>query len=254
MRKKLLAILIMIVMAVGCMTPAIVSADTYIKSGYACKAGSNIYFAFSSTKKSTPIYKFNVKTGKRTKVYPVNRSSLKEFKNLNVLGKYLYCSARPVSSLTCTYIYRINIKTGKAKRLARGTNPTVVNGKIVFEGVKSQKINDNLSVRYVPSGKSYEIEPEGGKKKPVSHVEVLAEASCRGTKIASGKYQFYISKDGKKIYRLNGKKKKQICKAKKITGFRVLGGYLVVKTTKNGKNYAYCVKNNGSKSMRMLKW
>ena len=254
MRKKILAILIIAILAMSSLAPAIVSADTYVKSGYACKSGSNIYFAFTSTKKSTPIYKFNVKTGQRTKVFPKGQSSLKVFKNLNVLGKYVYCSARPASSLTCTYIYRINTKTGKTKKLARGTNPTVVNGKIVFWGVKSQKVNDNLNVTYVPSGKVYEIEPEGGKKKPVTHTGVEFETTCKGTKIAYGKYKYYISKDRKKIFRTGGKGKKQICKAKKITGFRVLGGYLVVKTTKNGKNYAYCVKNNGSTSMRMLKW
>ena len=253
MFKKFLASLIIMVLAMGCLAPAIVSADTYVQSGYACKEGNNIYFAFASTKKSTPIYKFNVKTGKRTKVYPTKGSSLKEFKHLNVHGKYIYCAARPAKSLSCTYIYRINTKTGDAKKLARGTKPTLVNGKIVFESMKAQKVNDNITLTYVPSGKNYEIEPEGGKKKPVSHTEINAETSCRGTKITSGKYKFYISKDGKKIYRTGGKKK-QICKASKITGFRVLDGYLIVKTTKKGKNYAYCVKNNGSKSMKMLKW
>ena len=253
MRKKLLASLIIMVLAMGCLAPAMVSADTYVRSGYACKSGSNVYFAFTSTKKSTPIYKFNVKTGKRVKVV-IKRANLKEFKHLSVSGKYLYCSARPAKVIGCTYIYRINLKTGSARRLAKGTKPTLVGDKIVFEGVKAQKVNDNFSYTYVPSGKDYMIPQEGGKKQPVNHVEVSAETSCRGTQIASGKYKFYISKDGKKIYRKNGSKKKQICKAKKITGFRVLGGYLVVKTTKNGKNYAYCVKSNGKKSMKMLKW
>lgn len=241
-------------LAVSLMAPAMVSADTYVKSGYACKAKNNVYFAFTSTKKSTPIYKFNVKTGQRTKVFPKGKSSLKEFKHLNVLGKYIYCAARPARSLSCSFIYRINAKTGRARKLARGTKPTIVNGKIVFEGMKSQKVHDNLNVTYVPSGKDYEMEPEGGKKKPVNHTAIIAETSSRGTKIASGKYKYYISKDGKKIFRTGGKGKKQICKAKKITGFRVLGGYLVVKTSKNGKNYAYCVKNNGSTSVRILKW
>ena len=254
MRKKLLASLIMMVLAVSLMAPAMVSADTYVKSGYACKAKNNVYFAFASTKKSTPIYKFNVKTGKRTKVYPRGRAKLREFKNLSVLGKYIYCSARPANSVTCTYIYRINTKSGKAKRLARGTKPTLVGDKIVYEGVKSQRVNDGLSVTYVPSGKSYMIPQEGGKKPPANHSEVSVETSCRGTKIASGKYKFYIAKDGKKIYRTGGKGKILVCKARKITGFRVLSGYLVVKTTKNGRNYAYCVKKDGSKSMKMLRW
>ena len=253
MRKKLLASLIIMVLAIGCMAPAMVSADTYVRSGYACKSGNNVYFAFTSSKKATPIYKFNVKTGKRVQV-AIKRTKLKEFKHLSVSGKYLYCSARPAKSLGCTYIYRINLKTGSARKLAKGTKPTLLGDKIVFEGVKAQKVNDNLNYTYVPSGKDYMIPQEGGRKQPVSHVELSAETSCRGTKIASGKYKYYISKDGKKIYRKNGKSKKLVCKAKKITGFRVLGGYLVVKTTKKGKNYAYCVKSNGSKSMKMLKW
>ena len=254
MRKKILAILIVAILAMSSLAPAIVSADTYVKSGYACKKGSNIYFAFTSTKKSTPIYKFNVKTGQRTKVFPKGKSSLKEFKHLNVLGKYIICAVRPASSLSCSYIYRINAKTGKAKKLRKGTKPTIVNGKIVFEGVQKQKVNDNLSFTYVPSGESFEIPPKGGKKKKVNHTAISVEATCRGQKITSGRYTYYISKDGKKIFRTGGKGKKQICKAKKITGFRVLSGYLIVKTTKNGRNYAYCVKNNGSTSVRILKW
>ena len=123
----------------------------------------------------------------------------------------------------------------------------------MFEGMKSQKVHDNLNVTYVPSGKDYEMEPEGGKKKPVNHTAISVEATCRGQKITSGRYTYYISKDGKKIFRTGGKGKKQICKAKKITGFRALSGYLIVKTSKNGKNYAYCVKNNGSTSVRILK-
>ncbi|MCR5430833.1 MAG: hypothetical protein K6E58_06355 [Eubacterium sp.] len=254
MRKKLIASLIIMVMALGCIAPAIVSADTYTKSGYACKEGNNIYFAFASTKKSTPIYRFNVLTGKRTKVYPKSGSNLREFKNLNALGKYIYCAARPANSLTCCYIYRINTKNGKAKKIARGVKPTLIGGKIVYESMKSTKVKDNLSFTYIPSGQDYEIEKDGGKKKPANHVAVNVETSCRGTKIAYGKYSFYISKDGKKIYRNNGSKRKLICKAKKITGFRVLDGYLIVKTTKNGKNYAYCVKNNGSQSTKILRW
>ena len=253
MRKKLLASLIIMVLAIGCMAPAMVSADTYVRSGFACKKGSNVYFAFTSTKKSTPIYKFNTKTGKTVKV-AIKRVKLKEFKHLSTNGKYLFCAARPARSLSCTYIYRINLKTGSTKKLAKGTKPTLVGDKIVFEGIKAQKVNDNLSYTYVPSGKDYMIPQEGGRKQPVSHVELSAETSCRGTKIASGKYKYYISKDGKKIYRKNGKNKKLVCKAKKITGFRVLGGYLVVKTTKKGRNYAYCVKSNGSKSTKMLRW
>ena len=252
MRKKIVASLIIMVLAIGCIAPAIVSADTYVRSGYACKKGSNVYFAFTSTKKSTPIYKFNTKSGKTVKV--AIKKNLKEFKHLSTNGKYLFCSARPVKSLSCTYIYRINLKTGSTKRLAKGTKPTLLGDKIVFEGIKAQKVNDNLNYTYVPSGKDYMISQEGGVKQPVNHTELSAETSSRGTKIASGKYKYYISKDGKKIYRKTGKQRKLVCKAKKITGFRVLGGYLVVKTTKKGKNYPYCVKSNGSKSMRMLKW
>ena len=253
MRKKLLTSLIIMVLAFSCMAPTMVSADTYVRSGYACKSGKNIYFAFTSTKKSTPIYKFNVKTGKRVKV-AIKRVKLKEFKHLSTDGKYLYCSARPAKSLGCTYIYRINLKTGSTKRLAKGIKPTLVGNKIIFEGVKTQKVNDDLRYTYVPSGKDYQIPQEGGRRQPVNHTELTTETSCRGSKIAYGKYKYYISKDGKKIFRKKGKQKQLVCKAKKITGFRVLGGYLVVKTTKKGKNYAYCVKSNGSKSMKMLKW
>lgn len=252
MRKKFLASLIVMVMAVCMMAPAVVSADTYVKSGYACKKGNNIYFAFTSTKKSTPIYKFNVKSGKTVKVSI--KKNLKNFKNLSVQGKYLYCSARPAKSLSCTYIYRINLKTSSVKKLCRGTRPTVVGDKVVFEGVKSQKVNDNLTVTYVPSGKSYAIPQDGGKKQPVNHSEVSAETSCKGTRIASGKTKFYIAKDRKKLYRKNGKTKTVICKAKKINSFRVLGGYLVVKTSKGGKSYAYCVKSDGSFKKKMLSW
>ena len=124
----------------------------------------------------------------------------------------------------------------------------------MFEGMKAQRVNDNLNITYVPSGKDYSADLNCRKKQPVNHTAIKAETSCRGTKIAYGSYKYYISKDGKKIFRQNGKSKKQICKAKKITGFRVLGGYLVVKTTKKGKNYAYCVKSNGSSSVRILKW
>ncbi len=240
-------------LAFSCMTPVLVNADTYVRSGYACKSGKNIYFAFTSTKKSTPIYKFNVKTGERVKV-GIKRNSLKEFKHLSVSGKYLYCAARPAKSLSCTYIYRINLKTGNTKKLAKGTKPTLVGDKIVFEGIKAQKVNDNLNYTYVPSGKDYQIPQEGGKKQPANHMEVITETSCRDKKIAFGKYKYYITKDGKKIYRKSGKQKQLVCKAKKITGFRVLGGYLVVKTTKKGKNYAYCVKSNGSESIKMLRW
>ena len=253
MRKKILASLIIMVLAIGCMAPAIVSADMYTKSGFACKKGSNIYFAFTSTRKNTPIYCYNVKTGRTVKV-AIKKAKIKEFKGLSVSGKYLYCSARPVKSLTCRYIYRINLKKGTAKQLCKGTNPTLVGNRIVYEGMKSQRINDNLNVTYVPSGKDYSADLNCRKKQPVNHTAIKAETSCRGTKIASGSYKYYISKDGKKIFRQNGKSKKQICKAKKITGFRVLGGYLVVKTTKKGKNYAYCVKSNGSSSVRILKW
>lgn len=242
------------VMAISILAPSIVSADTYTKSGYACKEGNNIYFAFTSTKKSTPIYKFNVKTRKRTKVYPKNRSALNKFENLNVLGKYIYCAARPVNSLTCSYIYRINTKNGKAKRLARGVKPTLVGDKIIYESMKSQKVNYNPLLQYVPSGKTYMIEKNGTNKQPSNHEDVSVESQCSGENIASGKYQFYISKDGKRIYRKKGAKKKTIFKAKKITGFRALSGYLVVKTLKGRKNCAYCVKNNGKIKMKMLTW
>ena len=120
--------------------------------------------------------------------------------------------------------------------------------------MKSTKVRDNLSFTYVPSGQTYEIEKDGGKPKHANHVELNVETSRRGAKIAYGKYQFYITKDGKKIYRKNGAKKKLVCKARKITGFRALDGYLIVKTKNNGKNYAYCVKNNGSKSTKILSW
>ena len=252
MRKKLLASLIIMVLAISMLAPSAVSADTYIKSGYACKNGNNIYFSFASTKKSTPIYKFDVKTGKKTRISLKNASGLSEFKNLNIEGKYIYCSAK---TLTCTYICKINTKTGYLKRIARGTKPTLFNGKIVYESMKSQKVRDNnLSITYYPSGADYAMETDGTKSKPVKHVGINAETSVRNSKIGYGKYYYYISNNGKRIYRKNGAKKKLICKAKKITGFRVLDGYLVVKTTKNGKNYAYCVKNNGTKSMKMLKW
>ena len=254
MRKKLIANLIIMVMALGCMAPTIVGADTYTKSGFACKKGNNIYFAFTSTKKSTPIYKYNVQTRRRTKVFPRRGNSIKEFKNLNIMGKYLYCAARPAKSLSCRYIYKVNVKKGTAKKLAKGTNPTIVDGRIVFEAMKPQRINDNLSMTYVPSGKDYSSDLNCKKKKPVNHTAINAETKTRGDKIAYGKYKFYITSDGKNIYRQNGKSIKQICKAKKITGFRVLSGYLIVKTTKNGRNYAYCVKNNGSSSVRILTW
>ncbi len=254
MRKKILASLIIMVLAMASFVPATVSANTYVKSGYACRSGSNIYFAFASARKNTPIYKFNVKTGRRTRIYPKGQTSLSKFENINVLGKYIYCSARPINSLGCSYIYKINIKTSKARRLAKGTKPTLFGDKIVFEGVKAQKVNDNLALTYVPSGQSYAIPQSGGKKQPVNHNELSVETACRGKKIAYGKYRFYISKNGKKIFRKNGSKKKQICRAKKIIGFRVLDGYLIVKTKKGRNNYAYCVKNNGSKSMKILKW
>ncbi len=237
-----------------------VKADTYAESGFACREKNSIYFAFASKNKSTAIYRFDVKTGRRVKVFPTKRSTLTEFKNLNILGNYIYCSARVKTVLNDTNIYKINIKTGKAKWLARGVKPTIVNGKIVYEGTKSTKVNDNLTYTYVPSGKKYAIETDGGKKKHVSHNNVSLEASCRGTKIVSGKYSYFISKNSKKLYRKYGSNKaKAICKARKISGFRVLGGYIVVKTTKNGKNYAYCVKSsgkliNGKKSLKMLTW
>ncbi len=99
-----------------------VSADTYVQSGYACKRGNNVFFAFpaTKTKNATPIYKFNINTAKRTKIYPKGKSELKEFKNINALGKYVYCSARRGNSLTCSYVYRINTKNGKIKKLAKG--------------------------------------------------------------------------------------------------------------------------------------
>lgn len=254
MCKKILVGLIVMIMAVGVLAPTAVSAATYTKSGFACKRKNNIYFAFTSTKKSTPIYKFNVKTGKRTKVFPRRGNAIKEFKSLNIVGKNLYCAARPAKSLSCRYIYKINVKKGTAKQLAKGTNPTIVNKRIVFEGMKSQRINDNLNVTYVPSGKDYSADMNCKKKKLVSHNAVNAETSCRGTKIGYGKYKFYITDDGKKIFRQNGKSKRQICRARKITGFRVLSGYLIVKTTNKGHNYAYCVRNDGSSSVRILKW
>lgn len=253
MRKKLLASIIMMALAVSMLAPSVVSADTYVKSGFACRNGNNVYFSFAATKtkKATPIYKFDVRTGRRTKINLKNASGLSEFKNLNVYGKYIYCSAK---TLTCTYVCKINTKTGSLKKLVRGTKPTLVNGKIVYESMKSQKIKDNLTVTYYPSGADYAMETDGTKNKPVNHVGINAETTVRNNKIAYGKYYFYISSDGKRIYRKNGAKQKLICKARKITGFRVLNGYLVVKTTKNGRNYAYCVKNNGSKSMKMLRW
>lgn len=242
------------VMAMGALAPSVVSADKYTKSGFACKKGSNIYFAFTSSKKSTPIYKYNVKTRRRTRVFPRRGNSIKEFKNLNIMGKYIYCAARPAKSLSCRYIYKINVKNGTAKKLAKGTNPTIVGGRIVYEGMKAQRVNDNLNITYVPSGKDYSADMNCRRKKPVSHKAVNAETSCRDTKIGYGKYKYFITGDGKKIYRQRGKSKKQICKARKITGFRVLSGYLIVKTTKNGRNYAYCVKNDGSSSVKILRW
>ena len=238
-----------------------VKADVYVESGFACKSGSGIYFAFTSKNKSTPIYKFDIKTGKRSKVFPIKKSTLTDFKNLNVLNGNIYCSASQKNVLNDTNIYKINIKTGKAKWLARGIKPTIVNGKIVYESVKTAKVNDGLTFTFVPSGKKCAIDTDGSKKKNVDHESVSVEETCSSKKIASGKYTFYISKDNKKLYRktAGAKKAKSIFKTKKITGFRVLGSYLVVKTSKGGSNQAYCIKAsgktiNGKKSVKILTW
>ena len=254
MARKILVSLLIAIIVIGSITPRSVSAAVYAESGFACRSGKNIYYAFTSKSKSTPIYCFNVKTGLRTKIYPRSRVSLKDFKNLNVLNGYIYCSARPLKSLKTTNIYRIKIKTGKVKLLIKGgVNPTIVGDKIVYDGTREKKVKANFGVEYVPSGKKFIAEQDGTKKKTVGYEGISQEAKCRGTKIAYGKYKFYISKDGKRIYRIGGKKK-TICRAKKIVGFRVLKGYLIVKTTKRGKNYAYCVKNNGKQSTRILTW
>ena len=256
MFKKIATFLIIVVMAVGTMVPQSVSANTYARSGYACKSGNYIYFAFSSSKKSTPIYKFNVDTGRRTTVFPRKASSLKEFRHLNVSGKYLYVACRKTKFLNCSHIYRINVNNGKAKFLVKGMKPTLIGDKLVYDGIQSVKVNDNSFTALRPSGKQYMIDKDSPKKKakPVNHDFRDVETSCKGERIAYGKYQYYISSNGKKVYRVNGSKKKTIFKAKKITSFRALSGYLVVKTKKGKNNVAYCVKNNGSSKKKMLTW
>ena len=243
------------VLAFASFTPQVVNADTYTRSGYACMSGNNIYFAFSSTKKSTPIYKFNVKTNKRKKVYPKKSSKLKEFKNLNVLGKYIYCACRKKNDLNCRHIYRINTKNGKIKHLAKGVNPTLVGDRIVFDGTKSVKVRDNFTTMYMPSGEQFMIDKDGkSKQQPVKQEFRDNETACRGLKIATGQATFHIAKNGKKLYRTEGERKQAIFKAKKITSFRALDGYIVVKTSKGKKNYAYCVAEDGSSKKKMLTW
>ena len=122
MRKKILAILIVAILAMSSLAPAIVSADTYVKSGYACKSGSNIYFAFTSSKKSTPIYKFNVKTGQRTKVYPKGQSSLKVFKNLNVLGNMFIARRVQLAALLVLISIGLILRLARLRNLKRARN------------------------------------------------------------------------------------------------------------------------------------
>ncbi len=241
-------------MAIVTLAPATVSADARVASGYACKSGNYVYYSFTSSKKSTAIYRINIKNYKKSKVFPKKKSKLKAFTNLNVKGKFIYCACRTGNSLNSCRIYRINMSNGKTKKLAYGLNPTLVGNNIVFDGTKSVKVNDSAFKTYVPTGRQYAIDKKGGKKKKANIDFKSVETTCRGTKISSGKYSYYITSDGKKIYRQRGNKTYKVCKAKKITGFRVLKGYLVVKTKKGKKNNAYLVKNNGSKSVKLLSW
>ncbi len=254
MFKRLISKLLIITIVVASMLPQAVDAKTHYSSGFAARSKSYVYFAFSSSKKATGIYRINVNNGQRDKIYPRAKSKLKAFENLNVEGKYIYCACRKSNTLNCAHIYRINIQSGRAKFIAKGANPVVIGGNMYYDGTKTYRVADNVLTTGAPTGRQYYMDKDGGKRKKTNFSFASLETSCRGTKISRGKYKYYIASDGKSIIRKRGRSSKTVFSAKKITAFRAVKGYLVVKTRKKGNNVAYCVKNNGSRKMKMITW
>ena len=260
MKKKLLALITIISILITSVAP--VSAATTYKSGYAYKTGNYVYYAFSSSSSSTAIYRINIKTKKKTKIFPVKKDTgLSDFTSLNVQGGYIYCCCTVKSNLlNATFIYRIKISNGKTKRLATGINPTIVGDKIVYEQTKNTKLNANNPIfMSMPSGKVREMNLNGTGKKDIEEVslqdaEATYSVSGPQTTITRGKSKYYIASKGKKLIK-KGKSKKTIFSSKnKIISYRILSGYAVIKVQSSGKITAYGVKTNGKNKAKLISW
>lgn len=261
MKKKLLALITILSILLTSMSP--VQAAVNYKSGYAYKTGKNVYYAFTTSSSSTAIYRINVKTKKKTKIFPKNKvTGLSDFCSLNVQGGYVYCCCSVKSNfIDATFIYRIKISNGKIKRLATGINPTIVGDKIVYEQTKNTKVSSGSSMfMSVPTGKIKEMNLDGTGKKDIDPVEFKdAEASYNMSgpqkTIVMGKSKYYISGKGKKLVAKKSGRKKTIFKSKnKIIGYRVLSGYVVIKVQSSGKITAYGVKTNGKNKAKLISW
>lgn len=259
MKKKLLTIVLSMVLSISMVFS--VAAKTYTKSGYAAKAGSEVFYAFTSSSSSTALYKVNVNTKKKTKIKLKTTGNLGNFTSINVKGGYIYCAATYKDNASkTTHIYRIDIKTGSLKRLASGMNPTIVGSKVVYEQTTTIRIDANqINFQSVPTGKVKEMDLNGKNKKDAVYNFKDAEATyisgSKQTAIKKGKYKYSIASKGKTIVRKKGKTKKTIFKTKyKIIGFRVLSGYLVIKTAGKDKMTAYGVKTSGKKKVKLASW
>ena len=257
--KKLMAIVLPMVLVVS--TAFTGWGKTYYQSGYAAKSGKNVYYAFTSSNSSTALYKVNIKSKKKTKLTVNSKVKLSDFTSISVKNGYLYCAATYRDNVSATsHIYRISLKSGGAKRLASGINPTVVGDKIVYEETSTIRVEADVpTFQAVPTGKLKEMDLEGKNKRVVNYSLKSAEASfvsgSKQTKISVGKYKFYIASKGKKLVRAKGKTKKTIFSTKsKIIGFRAMSGYVVIKTAHKDTITAYGVKSNGKKKVKLVSW
>lgn len=143
-KKRISAVLAVLLLCAALMAPAApasAASKTAEAPGVACKDGRYIYYAFEMSGVRMGIMRYDTKTKKKKQItgYKLKGKSTNGFYDLSVKGKYIYAVWDQFygSGSDNSYIYRINKKTGKKKKLAQGTNPVVVGKYIYYEKVKN---------------------------------------------------------------------------------------------------------------------
>jgi hypothetical protein len=259
---------------VALMPDTAVMADTTkltaVETGVACKSGRYIYYSYGDGVR-TDLIRFDTKTKKKKSIvsYKYKGESTHAFYNISVKGKYIYAVWNLYNGTDASYdcIYRFS-KDGKSKkRLALGGEPVIIGNRIYYFKAKKELFdttyNGEKIYATVGTGELYSMKLDGSDKKKEGGVNDLTLATRNGYKnmpVTVGKYYYYISNNGKTIYRKNtktGNTNKIITFKTSVRDFMVLDGYIMA-TGYIKNNYsklaAYCVKADGSSKTKLISW